>query len=136
MRRDRPRAAVLRAAMLKRVVESELDEARQYLLVNVVETYFPLSGDELEEFRQVVSRKEYSKVQDTELTWGDKLLLKGRAEGALQAKRETLKRLLTAKFGSLPIEVETRIDAVESEEELDQYLERVLTAHSLEDVGL
>lgn len=92
MRRDRARAAMLRADMLKRVVASELDEARQYLLVNVVETYFPLSGDESEEFRQVVTRKEYSKVQDTELTWGDKLLLKG----LLQGKRETLNRLLTA----------------------------------------
>jgi len=118
--------------MLKRVIESELDDARQYLLVNVVETYFPLSGDELEEFNQVVTRKEYSKVQDTDLTWGDKLLLKG----LIQGKREALKRLLTAKFGALPSEVVIRIDAIESEEALDQYLERVLTAQSVEDVGL
>jgi hypothetical protein len=75
-------------------------------------------------------------VQDTELTWGDKLLLKGRAEGVLQGKRETLKRLLVAKFGSLPSEVQIRIDAVESEEQLDRYLERVLTAQTLADVGL
>jgi len=71
-------------------------------------------------------------VQDTELTWGDKLLLKG----LIQGKRETLKRQLTSKFGSLPSEVSTRIDSIESEHELDEYLERVLTAQSFEEVGL
>ena len=132
MHRSPTEAALLRADMLKRVVESELDEARQFLLVNVVETYFPLSGDDLEHFRRIVARKEYAKVQDTDLTWGDKLLLKGVIDG----KRDTLKRLLTAKFGPLPSDVEASIDAVDSGPALDQYLDRVLTAASLEDVDL
>ena len=132
MRRGRSGAALLRANMLKRVIESELDEARQFLLVTVIETYFPLRGDELEQFRQVVARKEYQKVQDTELTWADKLMLKG----LIQGKRETLKRLLAVKFGPLPSDVDARIDAVESGQELDQYLDRVLTAESLENVGI
>ena len=102
------------------------------MLVNVVETYFPLSGDDLEHFRRIVARKEYAKVQDTDLTWGDKLLLKGVIDG----KRDTLKRLLTAKFGPLPSDVEASIDAVDSGPALDQYLDRVLTAASLEDVDL
>ncbi len=133
MRRGRSADALeLRARMLKRVVESSLDEARQYLLVNVIETYFPLSGVDLERFREVAARKEFAKVQDTDLTWGDKLLL----EGALQGKRETLKRQVAAKFGPLPTEVATRIDEVVSAEELDQYLDRVLAAESLDDIGL
>jgi hypothetical protein len=106
----------------------------------VNETYFPLSGKKLEEFRHIVARKKYQKVQDTELTWADKLILegkeKGREEGVVQGKREPLKRQLIAKFGPLLQDVETRIDAIESGAELDGYLDRVLTAQSLGELGL
>ena len=67
-----------------------------------------------------------------DVNWADQLRLDGRAEG----KRDTLKRLLAAKFGPLTKEVEACIDAVESGEELDGYLVRVLTAESLDDVRL
>jgi len=124
----------LRARMLKRVLTSDLDERRKYLLVNMIETYFELSPEEEESFRRLIARKEYREVQDTKLTWGDKLILKGLEQGIVQGKRETLKRQLTAKFGPLPKETEARIDAVSSAEELDRYLDRVLGAKSLREV--
>ena len=128
----------LRARMLKRVVTSGLDEERQYLLVNTIETYFRLSADERESFRRLVARKEFQEMRDTELTWGDELIQQGlekgmeksREEGMVQGKRDTLERLLTAKFGSLPSAVGARIDALPSSEEVDRYLDRVLTAAS------
>ena len=45
-------------------------------------------------------------------------------------------RLLTAKFGPLPEDTVSKIAAVVSASELDGYLDRVLTANSLEDIGL
>ncbi len=130
----------LRARMLKRVLTSGLDPKRQYLLVNTIETYFELSADEREGFRRVVARKEFQGMQDTKLTWGDRLMqegmVKGREEGVVQGKRDTLKRQLSAKFGNLPSAVGARIDALLSSEELDRYLDRVITARSLEEVGL
>jgi hypothetical protein len=134
----------LRARMLKRVVTSGLDEERLYLLVNTIETYFRLSADERESFRRLVGRKEFQEMPDTELTWGDELIQQGmvkgreegREQGIVQGKRDTLKRLLTAKFGSLPSTVRARIEALPSSEELDRYLDRVLAAGSLEEVGL
>ena len=126
----------LRARMLKRVVESGLDQARQLLLVTVIETYFRLSVEERMRFRRLVSRKEYRKVQDVELTWADELRMEGHEKGVLQGKREALKRLLIAKFGTLAAEVEARIDSVSSAEALDEYLDRVLAAAALEDIGL
>jgi hypothetical protein len=102
----------------------------------VFETYFPLSGKELEAFRHIVARKEYQKVQDTELTWADKLILEGEEKGIIKGKRETLKRLLTVKFGPLAPNVEGRIDAIASSEELDRCLDRMLTAESLDELGL
>ncbi len=87
-----------------------------------------------------------------ELTWKEEMIEKwkekglqegreeGRVEGRLagltEGKRETLEHLLTKKFGSLPEKTLSRIEALESLEELDTYLDRVLTAESLEEMGL
>ena len=126
---DRP---LLRREMLSRVLESELDDALKYLLVNVIETYFKLSGEEVERFRRLISGKEYRKMQEVELTFFDELELKGVVKG----KRETLLRLLTAKFGPLSEETVSKIAAVGSASELDTYLDRFVAANSLEDIGL
>jgi flagellar biosynthesis/type III secretory pathway protein FliH len=83
-------------------------------------------------------------VQEIELSWRDELvqeglekgLEKGRDEGVVQGKRDSLKRLLTSKFGSLPDDVAARIEALSSAAELDQYLDRVLTASSFREMGL
>jgi predicted transposase YdaD len=60
----------------------------------------------------------------------------GREQGRDEGKRETLLRLLTAKFGPLPDAVVQRVSAIQSGSELDLYLERLLTARSLEELGL
>jgi hypothetical protein len=70
-------------------------------------------------------------VQEVELTWADKLMEKGVIEG----KRETLLRLLSAKFGALPKEVTARTGAM-SNAELDSVLDRLLTATTLDELGL
>ena len=133
MRRGRVRDWLeLRREMLTRVLESELDEARKYLLVNVIETYFKLSGEEVARFRRLLSGEEYRKMHEVELTYFDELELKG----VLKGKRETLLRLLTAKFGPLPEDTAARIAGISSALELDTYLDRVLTANSLQQIGL
>ena len=43
---------------------------------------------------------------------------------------------MEAKFGELTEEVKLRVEAVESADELDTYLERILTARSIEEMGL
>ncbi len=129
----------LRLSMLERVVASELDEALKHLLVNVIETFFELTGEEAEEYRRIVSGKEYRAVQEVELTWADKLMEKGREEGreegVVEGSRRMLLRLLTAKFGELPQESKARIEAL-SAADLDSLLDRVLTAGTLNELGL
>ncbi len=131
--------ARLRLSMLERVMRSELDEALKYLLVNVIETYFQLSGEDAERYRHLVSRKEYRAVQEMELTWADKLVEKGREEGrgvgVIEGKRETLLRLLAAKFGDLPREIAAKAEAM-SAAELDFVVDRLLTATTLDDLKL
>ena len=79
-----------------------------------------------------------------QMTWAEKIEKKGRKEGRkegreegmLEGKRGALLRLLAAKFGPLPEEMISRVRAVQSLQELDAYLDRVLLAASLEEMGL
>ncbi len=50
-REDSRDLAQLRISMKDRVLGSELDEALKYLLINVIETYFQLSGEDAERYR-------------------------------------------------------------------------------------
>jgi predicted transposase/invertase (TIGR01784 family) len=130
----------LRALMMQYVVKRKLDGARERLLLNLIKTYFKLKPEEVESFHQVLSKPEYREVQEMELTWEEEVLEKGREQGRLsgliEGKRETLKHQLTKKFGSLPENTVFRIEALDSLEELDTYLDRVLTAETLQDMGL
>lgn len=142
----------LRVSLMWRVVQSELDEARQLILIDLIQTYFELSGEQMARYWRLVSRKEYRKVQEVELTWADKLLKQGeekgikkgreqgleqgREAGLLEGKREALLRQLGTKFGPLPEGTTTRIESIDSVSELDDYLERILTARSLQEMGL
>jgi len=123
---------VLLADSQRRVAASGLDEARKFLLLDVIETYSGLSDDERERYEALISRKEYRTVLEEKLTWSDRM----RAEGAVEAKRETLLRLLTAKFGPPSPETIAKVAAVPSAAELDSHLDRILSATSLEEMGL
>jgi hypothetical protein len=62
------------------------------------------------------------------LTWSDKI--------ELRTKRDTLLKQLAKKFGPVPEATAAKVHAVESFDEIDAYLERVITASSLEEMGL
>jgi hypothetical protein len=138
----------LRADMLRQIAESSLDDAKKFSLVNIVETYFELNDEETERFRQLLSTTGYGEVKEMEVTWAERMIEKGRVEGReegreqglkaglIEGKRETLIRQLTTKFGSLSEEIRSRVQALESVTELDAYLERVLVATSIDDMGL
>jgi hypothetical protein len=86
-------------------------DSRELQLVDLVETYFPLTDEARRRYKQLISREEYREVQDVELTYFDRLRQEGREEGLVRGKRETLERQLVAEFGPLPAAIEARIGA-------------------------
>ena len=106
-------------------------------------------------------------MQEVELTWSEKLIEKGRAEGlqkgleegleqgleqgierglerglekgreagVIEGKRRTLLRQLSAKFGEISGRTRASVETM-SETDLDSLLERVLTASTLDELGL
>ena len=118
----------LRVAMYESVLASPLTDAQKGLLAELIESYFELTPEEAQRFRQLVPKEEYRKMEELGLTWSDKI--------ELRTKRETLLKLLAKKFGPIPEETAAKVNAVESFDEIDAYLERILTASSLEEMGL
>ena len=128
----RAEPVLLEAGLMRRVGESGLDPLRKFLLINIIETYSRLSAEQRAELERLLSRKEYRSVLEVKETWSERM----RNQGIVEGKRETLLRQLTAKFGALSPEATAKINAVSSIAELDVYLDRILTAESLEDIGL
>ncbi len=134
----------LRVLMMQRVAESDGDDAGKFLLLNLIETYFKLNADQKESFSRLLSKKEFREAREMQVTWADAIREEGREqgreqgreEGLVAGKRQTLLQQLATKFGSLPEEITSRVQAVDSLEELDGYLDRVLTAKSLEEMRL
>ena len=73
-------------------------------------------------------------------TWSQQLMEKGEERGKemgrTEAKRETLLTLMRAKFGALPPVVARKVSAIENPRRLDTLLRRVLTAKSVDEMGL
>ena len=99
----------LRLLMMERVALSGLDDARKFLLLNLIETYFELAPDERQKFERLLSRERYREVKKMQLTWAEKMMEKGRQGGMIEGKREALLRQLTTKFGPLPEETASRV---------------------------
>jgi CRISPR/Cas system CSM-associated protein Csm2 small subunit len=123
----------LKADFLRLILASPIDPARESLLVEFVETYLPLAGDEQTEFLQIVGNdQQYAKVEQMITTYETK----GRQEGKQEGKQEDLILLLEKKFGKLGAAVKRKVRAIESTERLESLLLAVLDANSLKDLPL
>ncbi|HET9957037.1 MAG TPA: Rpn family recombination-promoting nuclease/putative transposase [Polyangiaceae bacterium] len=69
------------------------------------------------------------------MTLAEKWFSEGEAKGKAEGKAETLRKLLTLKFGELPAAVSERLSSA-TEGELDDAIERVLSATTLDQVVL
>lgn len=144
MRSPRRSPAGRKLACLRRIAEAQVDEARRFLLVNCVETYLQLSGEEAERYARLLRRTENREVRAMELTWAEQIEQRGVRKGlqeGLQAGREDgmrrlLLRLMEHRFGPLPRETRRRVEAVQSIGELERLADRVLTATSAADLDL
>ncbi|HSS78326.1 MAG TPA: Rpn family recombination-promoting nuclease/putative transposase [Thermoanaerobaculia bacterium] len=119
--------AELKMACLRRIAGLRR-RADPFLLVNCVENYLELMGGEAVELEALRTRKENREVQAMAMTWSEKLEAKG--------VREILLLLLAERFGPLPEGARLQVEKISSLRRLTQLAKRVLTAHSLEEMGL
>ncbi|MES1210709.1 MAG: hypothetical protein ABUL63_00115, partial [Acidobacteriota bacterium] len=119
-------------ACLRRIATARLDGLHSFLLVNCVESYLQCEGRDAEELAALQARDSAKEVRVMRLSWADQL----RKEGQELGVRQTLLRLLGARFGTLSEDVKLRVESIHSVERLNQIADQVLVARSLEEMGL
>jgi predicted transposase YdaD len=132
--------AGLKLTLLRRLQASTLDEARLFLLVNMVETYLRLETAEIAEFRAQMQREGAMDTELAEMTWADELMERGRAQGMQQGmergmeqgKREAIVRLLRVRFHTVPVDLPGRLANLDAAR-LDVVLDKAEYLSSLEE---
>jgi Domain of unknown function (DUF4351)/Putative transposase, YhgA-like len=119
-----------------------------FLLVDCIENYLQLEPREVAEFEALHSRKENQEVRAMTMTWSETQRAMGREEGLETGRREGLEKgaqtgarqlllhQLGKRFGPLPESVRLRVEAIDSLDLLTRLAERLLSVHSLEEMGL
>ena len=143
--------AELKMACLRRIagLKGRIDP---FLLVDCVENYLQLEPREVAEFEALRSRRENQEVRAMAMTWSETQqavgwekgrregvqegMERGRRVGVEEGTRQVLLHQLVKRFGPLPETVRRRVEAISSLDRLTELAERVLSAHSLEEMGL
>lgn len=136
MRRGRLSVAEHKIACLSPILKSELDEARKFLLLDLVETYVELDGSAQAEYRGLLAEPENREVAKMELTWSGRIAHEAKETGREEGKRELLLAQLERRFGPLPEATVRRVEAIRSPDRLAALAMEILEARSLEDLGL
>ena len=119
-------------ACLRRIASAELNDVQRLLLVDCVESYIQLTFEEARELQALGHLDENREVQTMAMTWSEKMIAKGREQGA----RTLFLDLLGERFGVVPDRVRQQVEAIDSMDRLSSLARRALTARSLEEIGL
>lgn len=152
MRSDRWGRAEHKLECLRPIARSSLDEARQVLLVNAVETYLQLNAAEEVEYMSLLQQETNTEVRDLELTWYERVEAQGREQGLIQGRqqgfelgrdegrsdglRQVLTELMMEKFGPLPGKTPRKLEGIHDADRLLQLSRELLHARSLAELGL
>ncbi len=127
--------AGLKMACLRRIAGLN-GRTGPFLLVDCVENYLQLEPKEVSEFEALRSRRENQEVRAMAMTWSETQQAMGWEKGRNGGRREILLNLLGKRFGPLPEKVRRQVETINSLDRLTELAERVLSARSLEEMGL
>jgi hypothetical protein len=122
----------LKYDIFSRLRQANLNPNARSLLVNFIETYLTLDPPEQAEFASRLTPEGDTTMGVLEGTWADQYVKQGIEQGALRAKREMLASLVRVRFGTVPVNLETRLANLD-EKALDRMGERVVQVASLEE---
>lgn len=124
------------------IARAAFDQARKALLVNLLETYSPLTEAQSSELQQRMRDNEHEEVREMVTTWQAmgrlEGRLQGRAEGRVEGRVEGLREAVTvalaSRFEGLPSELNERLQATSDEAVLTEALRLAVQAGGSEEV--
>jgi hypothetical protein len=119
--------AELKMACLRRIAGLR-GRGDAFLLADCVENYLELDTREVVEFEELRSRRQNKEMRSMVMTWSEKI--------KASAQKDLLLVQLTERFGPLPDSARRHVEEISSFQRLTRLARRVLTAGSLEEMGL
>lgn len=101
-------------------------------LFRLIDWMMHLRGDLEERFKHELDDLEES-LQMPYVTSVERI---AKAEAAIETRQQTLIRQLRRRFGKLPARVTRAIDATTATEQLDEWLDRLVTANTLDELDI
>jgi hypothetical protein len=136
MRRGQLSAAEHKFRCLQRIAGLDIDEAARHLLVNCVESYLQLEGEDQRELDRLLAQEPSQEVCAMQMTYEEKVEARGLEKGRVEGMRAVVLGLLDRRFGPLPSATREKLEGIATTEELSRLADRVLDARSVEDLGL
>ena len=155
--------AELKLECLRRIAASGVAGLRKQILVDWVETYVQLTGQDALELQRLLDLEGNEEIKAMELTWLGQAeargmerglekgleqgIARGRKEGlaqgtetatqqAVERMRRVVFRQIEQRFGSVPAKVRRRVEAIDSLEPLADLAEKVFAVDSVGELGL
>ena len=130
----------VKAALLDRLRQSDLDEARRFLLLNLIESYLTLDDQETVSLRTELLARGGTELGATIETWTERMMARGAErgreqgieQGALQGERALVLRMVGARFGSVPEAVRRSIETADRQT-VEHLAERLVQVPSIEE---
>ena len=134
--------AELMLRCLRRIATSGVTELRKQVLVNWIETYVQLTGQDALELQRLLDLEGNEEIKAMELTWLGKAEARGVERGieqgirkGVEQMRRVVLRQIEQRFGAVPVKMRRKIEAIDSLEPLVNLAERVLVVDSVGDLG-
>ena len=130
----------MKAALLDRLRQSDLDEARRFLLLNLIEAYLTLDDQETVTLRTELLGRGGTDLGPTIETWTERMMARGAErgreqgieQGAIEAERALVLRLVGARFGMVPEAVQRSIETADRQT-VERLAERLVQVPSIEE---
>jgi hypothetical protein len=120
---------------LEAIRRTEVDEARRFVLVNIVDLYVELNEAQAELFAAELAKQDHEEVREMVITWEDALAA-SKTEGVVETMRSSILRVLTRRLEAVPASVREKLDAIQSLERLEEVLDQAAVARSVDEIVL
>ena len=122
-----------RVRCMAAIRHADIDDDRRFLLAKLVEIYVELNEAETERYRAELTKQDNEEVREMVITW-EETLAAAEDRGVLIATRNSVMRVLSRRFGSVPTFVRQKLDAIRSVERLEEIHDHALTVSSVDEL--
>ena len=114
---------------------TRVDDARRFLLAQLVHLYVELDAAQAERFTAEVEKEGHEEVRKMVITWEDALAAR-QAEGEIRGLVTAILRVLKRRLKTVSAFVRQKLEAIQSRERLEEILDQAVVVNSVDELVL